>query len=283
MELSKPSDFKGFIYALGHLALWFGAGALSYYNFISRDWLWFFVFIFIQGTIGCFFNAAHHELHHETVFKTRKLNKIFLDVYGLLGWLDPITYSLSHTHHHRNTLHNGVDYEEVHPKIPSLHILYLIQLFSINITGGEKSAGIVPTVNKFAKIAFKDLSNPFQDWDFRLYSELPDEAAQAVNWARTVLIFHLAVTVFAFSINQPVLALIISGSRFIGGWLFYFASSPQHCGLQTDTSDYRKCVRSITLDSFTEYYILEYELAPRTPYVYFSTMLQSKKITSIDF
>ena len=252
-ELSTPSDLKGFIYALGHLALWFGAGAISYYNFIFGDWLWFFAFIFIQGTIGCFFNAAHHELHHETVFKTRKLNKIFLDVYGLLGWLDPITYSLSHTHHHRNTLHNGVDYEEVHPKIPSLHILYLIQLFSINITGGEKSAGIVPTVNKFVKIAFKDLSNPFQDWDFRLYSELPDEAAQAVNWARTVLIFHLAVIVFAFSINQPVLALIISGSRFIGGWLFYFASSPQHCGLQTDTSDYRKCVRSITLDPFTEF------------------------------
>ena len=252
-ELSTPSDFKGFIYALGHLALWFGAGAISYYNFIFGDWLWFFAFIFIQGTIGCFFNAAHHELHHETVFKTRKLNKIFLDVYGLLGWLDPITYSLSHTHHHRNTLHNGVDYEEVHPKIPSLHILYLIQLFSINITGGEKSAGIVPTVNKFVKIAFKDLSNPFQDWDFRLYSELPDEAAKAVKWARTVLIFHLAVIVFAFSINQPVLALIISGSRFIGGWLFYFASSPQHCGLQTDTSDYRKCVRSITLDPFTEF------------------------------
>ena len=141
----------------------------------------------------------------------------------------------------------------MHPKIPSLHILYLIQLFSINITGGEKSAGIVPTVNKFVKIAFKDLSNPFQDWDFRLYSELPDEAAQAVNWARTVLIFHISVFVFAFSINQPVLALLISGSRFIGGWLFYFASSPQHCGLKTDTTDYRKCVRSITLDPFTEF------------------------------
>ena len=25
-ELSSPSDFKGFIYALGHLGLWFGTG-----------------------------------------------------------------------------------------------------------------------------------------------------------------------------------------------------------------------------------------------------------------
>ena len=29
-------------------------------------------------------------------------------------------------------------------------------------------------------------------------------------------------------------------------------------------------------------YILEYELAPRTPYVYFSTLLQLKKVASID-
>jgi Fatty acid desaturase len=128
-QLSTPNDAKGFIYALGHLALWSGAGALSYYNFISGYLLGFIAFFFIQGTIGCFFNAAHHELHHGTVFKTRKLNKVFLNIYGILGWLDPVTYSLSHTFHHRNTLHNGVDYEEVQPKIPSLHILYLIQLF----------------------------------------------------------------------------------------------------------------------------------------------------------
>ena len=29
-------------------------------------------------------------------------------------------------------------------------------------------------------------------------------------------------------------------------------------------------------------YILEYELAPRTPYVHFSTLLQLKKVASID-
>jgi len=29
-ELSSPSDFKGFIYALGHLGLWFGTGTLTY-------------------------------------------------------------------------------------------------------------------------------------------------------------------------------------------------------------------------------------------------------------
>ena len=67
-ELSSPNDVKGFIYALGHLVLWFGAGALSYYNFIYGNWLGFIAFIFIQGTIACFFNAAHHELHHDTVF-----------------------------------------------------------------------------------------------------------------------------------------------------------------------------------------------------------------------
>ena len=252
-QLSTPNDFQGFIYTFGHLTIWLIAGTLSFYYFVYSNWIGFIIFLFIQGTVASFFNAAHHELHHGTVFKTKQLNNLFLDVFGILGWLDPITYSLSHTFHHKNTLHNQVDFEEVHPKIPSLNILYLIQLFSFNFTGGEKSAGVIPTVKSFVKIALGDLSNPFQGWDHRLYSKSPDKSIKATMWARKVIIFHIFVAIISFLLNQPILILIITGTRFIGGWLFYFASSPQHCGLKTDSTDFRKSVRSITLDPFTEF------------------------------
>ena len=252
-ELSSPSDFKGFIYALGHLGLWFGTGTLTYVFFIESNWLGFTIAIFLHGTVGSFFSAPQHELNHGTVFRTKKLNDFFLFIYSLLGWLDCKTYALSHTYHHRYTLHNEGDYEEVHPKIPSLNIFYLIQLFSINITGGEKSYGFVPTVSNFVKIAFNNLNNPFNDWDFRLYAELKNEGEKAVIWARTVLIFHIFVLIVSFSINQPILALIISGHRFIGNGLYYFVGTPMHCGLRTNVPDFRKCVRSITLEPISEF------------------------------
>jgi fatty acid desaturase len=134
-----------------------------------------------------------------------------------------------------------------------LHIFYLIQLFSINITGGEKSTGFVPTVKRFVKIAFNNFNNPYNDWDFRLYAELNNEGKKAVIWARTVLIFHIFVIIISFSIKQPILAVIISGHRFIGNWLYYFVASPMHCGLRTNVPDFRKCVRSITLDPISEF------------------------------
>jgi fatty acid desaturase len=97
------------------------------------------------------------------------------------------------------------------------------------------------------------LNNPFNDWDYRLYAELPDEGKKAVIWARTVLAFHIFVIIFAFSIKQPILALMISGHRFIGNWLYYFVGTPMHCGLRTNVPDFRKCVRSITLDPISEF------------------------------
>ena len=54
-ELSTPSDFKGFIYALGHLGLWFGTGTLTYVYFIESNWLGFTIAIFLHGTVGSFY------------------------------------------------------------------------------------------------------------------------------------------------------------------------------------------------------------------------------------
>ncbi|MEK9973518.1 MAG: fatty acid desaturase, partial [Deltaproteobacteria bacterium] len=39
----------------------------------------------------------------------------------------------------------------------------------------------------------------------------------------------------------------------IGNWLRYFVGAPMHCGLRSDVSDFRKCVRTITLDPISEF------------------------------
>jgi len=73
--------------------------------------------LFTHGTIGSFFTGvAPHELGHGTVFRTKWLNKLFLYLYSLLSWWDPFDYAMSHTYHHRYTLHPEGDREVLLPR-----------------------------------------------------------------------------------------------------------------------------------------------------------------------
>jgi len=252
-ELSKPSDFQGFQMALGHLGLWLLTGAVSFYFAVEQLWLGFLLTIFLHGTVGTFFSAPHHELCHGTVFKTKRLNEIFLRIFSTLGLQNFHIYKMSHSYHHRFTLHRIADKEVVLPKTPSLRFLYLLQLFTFNIKGGFESRGLFPTMRGLFRVAADRMEQPYNEWGAELYAEFPEERLKAVHWARYLIAVHLSFALFAVLIGYPILILIVSLHPFIGNWLRYFVGAPMHCGLQSDVSDFRKCVRSITLDPISEF------------------------------
>ena len=252
-ELSKPSDLQGFQMALGHLVLWLLTGALSFYFAVEQLWLGFLLTIFLHGTVGTFFSAPHHELCHGTVFKTKRLNEIFLRIFSTLGLQNFHIYKMSHSYHHRFTLHRIADKEVVLPKTPSLRFLYLLQLFTFNITGGFESRGLFPTMRGLFRVAADRMEQPYNEWGKELYAEFPEERLKAVHWARYLIAVHLSFALFAVLIGYPILILIVSLHPFIGNWLRYFVGAPMHCGLQSDVSDFRKCVRTITLDPISEF------------------------------
>ncbi|MGA1177370.1 MAG: fatty acid desaturase [bacterium] len=252
-ELSKPSDLQGFQMALGHLGLWLLTGALSFYFAVEQLWLGFLLTIFLHGTVGTFFSAPHHELCHGTVFKTKRLNEIFLRIFSTLGLQNFHIYKMSHSYHHRFTLHRIADKEVVLPKTPSLKFLYLLQLFTFNITGGFESRGLFPTMRGLFRVAADRMEQPYNEWGTELYAEFPEERLKAVHWARYLIAVHLSFAVFAMLIGYPILILIVSLHPFIGNWLRYFVGAPMHCGLRSDVSDFRKCVRTITLDPISEF------------------------------
>ena len=252
-ELSKPSDLQGFKMALGHLGLWLLTGLLSFYFAIEQLWLGFLLMIFLHGTVGTFFSAPHHELCHGTVFKTKRLNEIFLRIFSTLGLQNFHIYKMSHSYHHRFTLHPIADKEVVLPKTPSLKFLYLLQLFTFNITGGFESRGLFPTMRGLFRVAADRMEQPYNEWGTELYAEFPEERLKAVHWARYLIAVHLSFAVFAVLIGYPILILIVSLHPFIGNWLRYFVGAPMHCGLRSDVSDFRKCVRTITLDPISEF------------------------------
>ena len=252
-ELSKPSDLQGFKMALGHLGLWLFTGSLSFYFAIEQFWLGFLLTIFLHGTVGTFFSAPHHELCHGTVFKTKRLNEIFLKIFSTLGMQNFYIYKMSHSYHHRFTLHRIADKEVVLPKTPSLRVLYLLQLFTFNITGGFESRGLIPTMRGLFRVAADKMEQPYNEWGAELYAEFPEERLKAVHWARYLIAVHLSFALITVLIGYPILILIVSLHPFIGNWLRYFVGAPMHCGLRSDVSDFRKCVRTITLDPISEF------------------------------
>jgi len=252
-QLVKKSDMKGLIQSLGHLGLWVLTGSLSWAMFTLGSWWGFLMALFLHGTVASYFTAPNHELCHRTVFNSPWLNEFFLRVFGLFGWNNFRVYRFSHNYHHRYTLFLAGDREEILPVTPSLKVMYILQLFTFNVFGGYQSRGLVPTVRGFFRIACDDFSNPFNSWGEELYQGHDSQRKAAVRWARTVIVFHTMVIAGSLFIGQPILAVIISGSIFIGNWHRYFVGVTMHCGLQSGVSDFRKCARSVTLDPLSEF------------------------------
>ncbi len=250
-KLMRRSNLRGTFQAVGHLALWIATGVVSYTLYKQQLWVGFGVALFLHGTVGTFFKGtAVHELGHATVFTTKWLNRFFLRIYSLFGWWIYHDYAMSHTYHHRYTLHPEGDREVVLPRNPMLRFLNLVQLFTVNITFRTEANGIIPTVRR---VLWTALNRYDDDWIEALYEGHPEARREAVHWARFVLVFHATAIGVFVGIGQPILAVLVSGHVCIGNWLKHFVGMPMHCGLRDNVPDFRLCVRSITLDPISEF------------------------------
>ncbi len=260
-ELSQRSDLQGWLQAGGHLGLWLLTGALSYTLWLNGQWVLLSLVLFFHGTVASFFvGTAPHELGHGTVFKSRRLNKVFLYLISMLGWWDPYAYASSHTYHHRYTLHPEGDRENLLPLSPLIGPTFLIQLFSINLLtqrgrtfgkGGLISTVVVTLLAAFGRVGPTDAS--INEWIRALHEDQPEEYRKSIWWSRLLLVFHGAIITLSIVSGQWILAIIISASPFIANWLSYAVGMTQHCGLKENDPDFRKCVRSITLNPVAEF------------------------------
>ena len=255
-ELMRPSDLQGWIQAGGHLGIAIITGASVVYCFAHGMWITFFFTLFVHGTVATFFKGiAAHELGHGTVFKTKWLNKFFLRIFSVISWHNFHEYAMSHTYHHRYTLHPRGDREVLLPQHSKTGMLYFFQLFTFNIFGGPFTSGCIPIVKGTIETAFGGFGTSVlkKEWSQALYSAHPDERRHAIRWARTILLFHSIVIAVAFAFQFWALPLVVTFQQFTANWLKHFVGFPMHCGLRSDIPDFRKCVRSITLDPVSEF------------------------------
>ncbi|MDE2725278.1 MAG: hypothetical protein OXI59_18060 [Gemmatimonadota bacterium] len=115
-ELNKRSDFLGFAQTLGFLGVLTVAAGAAIYS--SHHWPWYItaLLVFINGHFWHFLVNGFHELVHDSVFKTRWLNRFFLRILSFLGWHNHHLFWASHTEHHKYTLHAPDDQEVVLPQ-----------------------------------------------------------------------------------------------------------------------------------------------------------------------
>lgn len=260
-ELSRRSDAQGWFQAGGHLALFIITGALALFFWSQEIWLAFLMALFAHGTISSFFiGTAPHELGHGTVFRTKRLNKLFMYLFSLIGWWDPFDYASSHTYHHRYTLHPEGDREVLLPLEPSLASTFMLQLFTINLLtqrgrtfgkGGLISTVYVTAVRAAGLTGAE--SAPIDEWMNALHTDQPDQHRKSILWSRILLLFHGSMFLIALVTGLWVLPLIFTVPSFIANWLSYFVGLTQHCGLRDNSPDFRKNTRSVKLNPLASF------------------------------
>ena len=236
-ELHERSDIKGYIQTLGHLGLWTCMGALTAVLFVQGQWTGFFIALWFHGSFGSMLAAANHELGHGTVFKTQSLNRFFLRVTSLLTWWNYHEYSMSHTFHHRNTLHTEADFEVLLPsKKPSLQFKLLLQLITFNFQNltYRASRSFLTAYGRFSTQPLRAGNDVgVTQWHQALSEVYPEKQKDAVRWARILLGFHGSIILMSLVFQAWWLAIVVSGFNFIGNWLGYFVNLAQHGGSGT--------------------------------------------------
>jgi fatty acid desaturase len=260
-ELSQRKDAQGWFQALGHLGIWVFTGAWVYYFWAYEMWLAFLVALFFHGTVASFFvGTAPHELGHGTVFKTKRLNQVFLYIFSCLGWWDQFDYAASHTYHHRYTLHPEGDRENLLPISPMVGPFFSVQLLTINLLtqpgrtfgkGGLLSTIYHTILGAFGRVG--DTEIPHMEWVSALHEDQPDQYKNTIWWDRVLLLFHGSVILASLLSGYWVFAFIISFSPFIANWGSYALGMTQHCGLKENDSDFRKATRSIKVNPLAEF------------------------------
>jgi fatty acid desaturase len=242
-QLNQRSDFKGFLQTGGYLGLLACTGSAAYFSAGRLPWPVVVLLFFFHGMCWQFLINGFHELVHDSVFKTRWLNRFFLRVFSFLGWYNHHQFWASHTEHHKYTLHPPDDLEVV---LPQKH----------TVAGWLQMAVINPmyfwwAFNNQLRWARGRVAGV---WETALFPESnPEKRRLLFNWSRIVLLGHGLIIAVSIVMHWWLLPVVITFAPFYGGWLHFLCNSSQHAGLQDNVTDYRLCCRTITLNPFVRF------------------------------
>ena len=241
--LNKRSDLKGFLQAGGYMGLLAVTGTSACLAAVYLPWYVAIVAFLFHGMCFAFMVNGFHELVHDSVFKTRWLNRVFLWMHSFLAWYNHIHFWASHTEHHKYTLHQPDDLEVVLPA-------------QMRRWAFLKSAIVDPldlwnAVRHTARLSTNRLKG---EWETHLFAVVqPGRRMQMVNWSRFVLCGHVALVAVSLYFGHWYIPLAVTCGRFYGRGIQILCNASQHIGLQDEVSDFRLCCRTIILSPFLRF------------------------------
>ena len=243
-NLNQRSDWRGFVQALGHLGVLGFTSACAWYAAEHLPFIVLLLILFVHGTINAFLLNAFHELCHRTVFKTKALNLIFLNLVSFLSWNNPVYFWASHQEHHKFTLHPPDDLEVVLP------VKLTLVDFMKNAVANPWD--FITRLKSYIRLSIGRLEGPWENALFPV-TEV-DQRRSLFNWARLHLAGHALLAIVSLYFGLWLIPVLVTLAPFYGGWLLFLCNSTQHIGLQDKVPDFRLCCRTIYLNPVVRFF-----------------------------
>ena len=238
MELNRRRDLLGYVQTLGYLAVLVVTGVVAVWAVGRLAWPLVLLLFLVHGTCSSFLINGFHELVHDSVFKTRWLNRAFLWVFAFWGWYNHFHFWASHAAHHKYTLHPPDDLEVVLPTRIALRMFLRYAVVDL--------PGMVSTARGCGRWCLGRVQG---EWESHLFPESdPVPRRRLFNWARILVLGHGVIIAVCLAFGWWAIPLIITLSRFYAGGVQFLCNAAQHVGLQDNVADFRLSTRTIILN-----------------------------------
>jgi len=243
-RLNRRSDLKGMAQTLGFLGLLAANASAAIYTAHHGPWVLTAVLVYWNSMCWHFLINGFHELVHDSVFRTRWLNRFFLRIFSFLGWYNHHHFWASHMEHHKFTLHPPDDLEVVLPQHMKLkqvlkyHIVNPRQVYFVLRDHIRHALGIMPE----------------DRWTQHLFPESDVEGRRRfIRWERVLVIGHLSILGVSLAMGWWMVPVVITFPMAMGSWLHQLCNASQHIGLTDRVPDFRLCCRTIYLNPFLQF------------------------------
>ena len=260
MALLNRSDLRGFAQTIPHLTLIAASGTATYLAIMQPAVLFghwsplvllaALPLLLLHGFLCSFAINAVHELGHGTVFKTKWLNRLSEGIFSFIGWIHHDQFTVSHTRHHRYTLHFPDDQEETLPKRFETRWVWLNGgIFNWKILAWYRDAFRNQLRIMQGKAGFDG------PWNAVLFPvDQPELRTPIKRWASVLFFGHLTVFVVSIACGWWALPLVISLTPNFGTCIQGLLNNTQHVGMMKDVGDARLCCRTFTTHPLLEYF-----------------------------
>lgn len=265
-RFTTRSDAKGFLQSIAFLLLLVATGTGAWLAFSHERWILLVFALYFHGTFYSRFGDALHELSHNTVFASRWLNVGMTALYGWLYWpWNPHFYRLSHQgYHHRYTLHEGADGEDVSgylqitPALVRDLFLRVIQPKQL-VENLARLVTLTPTSKGWRGWAY-----PLDAWEQFVLKNASEKDLRAVRRASiAALVGHALFVGLCLYTGLWLLPVLVTFAPFYGaGFLGFIAHMHQHTACEANHPDFRVSCGDAILDPFSSflYWHMEYHI-----------------------